>query len=97
VTPAGTKAFEEGRERTEHYSYENAARELSRQDLARFRSNARAWAYFQSSAPSYRKVALWWALSAKRPETREKRLGTLIADSAAGRKIRALDIGRTKA
>jgi len=97
VTPAGMKAFEEGHERTEHYSYENAPRELRGPDLARFKANAKAWAYFQSSAPSYRKVALWWALSAKRPETRERRLTTLISDSAAGRKIRAVDIGRKKA
>jgi uncharacterized protein YdeI (YjbR/CyaY-like superfamily) len=97
VTPAGSKAFEVGHRHTARYSYENAARELRGPDLARFRANANAWAYFQSSTPSYRKVALWWALSAKRPETRDKRLATLIADSAAGRKIRAVDIGRSKA
>jgi uncharacterized protein YdeI (YjbR/CyaY-like superfamily) len=97
VMPAGATAFEEGHERTEHYSYENAPRELTGSDRARFKANAKAWAYFQSSAPSYRKVALWWVLSAKRPETRARRLATLIADSAAGRKLRAVDIGRKKA
>jgi uncharacterized protein YdeI (YjbR/CyaY-like superfamily) len=96
LTPAGTKAFEEGHERTGHYSYENAPRELTGPGLARFRADAKAWAYFQSSAPSYRKVALWWVLSAKLPGTRERRLATLIADSAAGRKIGAVDIARKK-
>jgi uncharacterized protein YdeI (YjbR/CyaY-like superfamily) len=97
VAPMGAKAFEQGHELTAHYSYENAPRELTGPDLVRFKANARAWAYFQSSAPSYRKVVLWWVLSAKRPETRERRLATLIADSAAGRKIRAVDIGQKKA
>jgi uncharacterized protein YdeI (YjbR/CyaY-like superfamily) len=96
VTRTGTKAFEEGHERTGHYSYENAASELSGRDLTRFKANARAWTFFQSTAPSYRKVALWWVLSAKRAETRERRLGALIADSAAGRKVRAIDIGRKR-
>ena len=91
VAPAGVKAFESGHERTEKYSYENAPRELTGPDLARFKAKARAWAYFESSAPSYRKAALWWVLSAKRPETRERRLATLIADSAAQRKIGPLE------
>jgi uncharacterized protein YdeI (YjbR/CyaY-like superfamily) len=96
VAPAGTKAFEQGRERTQHYSYENAPRELEGADLVRFKANTKAWAFFQSSAPSYRKVALWWVLSAKRPETRARRLGTLIGDCAAGQKIRELDGKRKK-
>jgi uncharacterized protein YdeI (YjbR/CyaY-like superfamily) len=97
MTSAGTKAFKERREHTRHYSYENAPRELTGADLERFKADAKAWEYFQSCAPSYRKVALWWVLSAKRPETRQRRLATLIADSAAGRKIRALDRTRKKA
>jgi hypothetical protein len=35
-------------------------------------------------------------LSAKRPQRRARRLGTLIGDSAAGRKIRELDGKRKK-
>jgi len=97
VTPAGTKAFEEGRERTGHYSYENAASELSGRNLARFRANAKAWTFFRSTAASYRKVALWWVSSAKRAETRERRFIELITDSAAGRKVRVVDIGRKRA
>lgn len=97
VAPAGATAFERGHERTQHYSYENSARELEGADLARFKANTRAWAFFQASAPSYRKVALWWVLSAKRAETRERRLDTLIGDCAAGRRIGALDTKRKKA
>jgi len=34
-----------------------------------------------------RKAALWWVVNAKRAETRERRLATLIEDSAAGRRV----------
>ena len=46
-----------------------------------------AWDLFQGQAPSYRKAALWWVVNAKRAETRERRLATLIEDSAAGRRV----------
>jgi hypothetical protein len=35
----------------------------------------------------YRKAAIHWLVSAKRNETRERRLATLIAQSAAGRPV----------
>lgn len=96
AAPAGTAAFEQGHERTQHYSYENTPRQLEGADLARFEANTRAWAFFQASAPSYRRVALWWVLSARRPETRARRLSTLIADSARGLRIGVADPKRKK-
>ena len=56
----------------------------------RFRANHVAWEFFQAQAASYRKAAIWWVVSAKREETREKRLGALIDDSAAGRRVASL-------
>ncbi len=55
---------------------------------ATFRANAEAWAFFAAQAPSYRKVATFWVMSAQREKTRQKRLATQIKDSAAGRHIR---------
>ena len=55
-----------------------------------FRANRKAWAWFEAMPPSYRRPATWWVMSAKKEETRERRLATLIADSAAGRKIKPL-------
>ncbi len=46
-----------------------------------------AWAFFQAQPPGYRKLANWWITSAKKDETRQKRLARLIADSAAGKRI----------
>jgi uncharacterized protein YdeI (YjbR/CyaY-like superfamily) len=54
------------------------------------RANAKAWTFFSSRPPWYQRAATWWVASAKRPETRDKRLRTLIADSAAGRTVAPL-------
>jgi uncharacterized protein YdeI (YjbR/CyaY-like superfamily) len=87
MTEAGELAFEEGKERTDHYSYENAERSLSAEEEKRFRANKAAWKDFEGRPAGYRKMVLFWITSAKRPETRAKRLATLIEDSAAGRKV----------
>lgn len=69
------------------YSFERKAVSLDPRAAARFKANAKAWAFFESQAPWYRRVATHWVTSAKREETRERRLATLIHDSAAGRRI----------
>lgn len=53
----------------------------------RFRANVEAWAFFASQPPHYRRTATFWVVSAKQQATRERRLETPIADSAAGRRI----------
>src|SRR5687767_1619903 len=87
MTEAGERAFAGGKERTDHYSYENEERRLAPAEEQAFRANRKAWADFEGQPPGYRKMVLFWVTSARRPETRAKRLATLIADSEAGRKI----------
>jgi uncharacterized protein YdeI (YjbR/CyaY-like superfamily) len=89
MRPAGEAAFEARlADRTAIYSFEQPHDpELAPAEEARFRANEAAWAWFSAKAPSFRKQALHWVISAKRPETRERRLATLVADSAAGRPI----------
>ncbi|MGZ8998256.1 MAG: YdeI/OmpD-associated family protein [Allosphingosinicella sp.] len=94
MTEAGVRAFEENKGRTGVYTYENALKELTETETAQFRRNETAWADWEKRPPSYRKVALHWIASAKKAETRARRLATLIADSAAGRKLGTVDIGR---
>ena len=53
----------------------------------RLRSNARAWQYFESLAPSYRKAFVGWIDAAKRDETKERRIREAIRLLAAGRKL----------
>jgi uncharacterized protein YdeI (YjbR/CyaY-like superfamily) len=93
---AGVRAFEENKGRSGVYAYENAQAELTEAETAAFRANKAAWADWEKRPPGYRRVALHWINSAKKPETRERRLATLIEDSAAGRKIGAVDIARKK-
>jgi uncharacterized protein YdeI (YjbR/CyaY-like superfamily) len=69
------------------YAYENAPRELEPAYEKRFRANRKAWKYFNDQAPSYRRVAVYWVMSAKKEETRERRLSQLIDDSAEQRKL----------
>jgi uncharacterized protein YdeI (YjbR/CyaY-like superfamily) len=94
MKPAGVRAYEENKGRTGVYAYENAQAALAAGETARFRANEAAWADWERRPPGYRKVALHWIASAKKPETRARRFATLIADSAAGRKIGAVAIGR---
>lgn len=89
MTAAGLAAFEaRSDDRTAVYSYEQRkAATLDPDQGARFRRNAKAWEFFQAQAPWYRRAAVHWVVSAKREETRRKRLATLIGDSARGRRI----------
>ena len=89
--PAGLAAFE-GRDpsKANRYSFEQGEVRLAEPYEARFRENATAWDYFQGQPQSYRKPAIWWVMSAKKEETRERRLGILIADSEEGRRIASL-------
>lgn len=96
MTPAGVRAYEENKGRTGVYSFENELASLTEAETALFKRNKPAWADWEKRPPGYRKTVLHWLRSAKKPETRAKRLATLIEDSAAGRKIGPLDIGRKK-
>jgi uncharacterized protein YdeI (YjbR/CyaY-like superfamily) len=88
----GRAAFEKRDEKTsgvDSRARANAAftRELER----RFRASAKAWAFFQSRPPGYRHLATWYVMSAKKDETRERRLDTLIALCADGRLLPGLE------
>jgi len=96
MTPAGEAAFEAGTNDRSHYSYEAEARELAPDEIERFKANAKAWADWEGRPAGYRKVALHWVTSAKKPETRARRLATLIGDSAQGRKIGGVEIARKR-
>ncbi|HVE69238.1 MAG TPA: YdeI/OmpD-associated family protein [Solirubrobacteraceae bacterium] len=91
MRPAGVRAFEARTpERTGVYSYERAAARLSPEADARLRADAPAWEFFSRQPPSYRRTAIHWVTSAKREETRARRLDQLIADSRAGLRIEPL-------
>ena len=93
MTPAGERAFAENEGKRGVYAYERPLAALTAEEESDFRANAAGWAHWENRPPGYRKVVLNWVTSAKKPETRARRLATLIEDSAAGRNVGAYDIG----
>jgi uncharacterized protein YdeI (YjbR/CyaY-like superfamily) len=88
MTDAGRAAFALRREdRTGVYSAENPLAEIDESPL---RADPAAWEFWQKQPPSYRKAVAHWVTSAKRPETRTKRMAELVADCAAQRRIKSM-------
>jgi uncharacterized protein YdeI (YjbR/CyaY-like superfamily) len=85
----GRKAFEARRpKKAGTYSYEQRYEVKLPPELERrFRARTKAWTWFQDQSASYRSTALYWVMSAKKQETRGRRLATLIEDSAAGQRV----------
>ena len=89
MRPAGLAAFEaRDPERTAIYTYERGEATWDADALAQFKATPGAWEWFDGQSTSYKRNAAYWVLSAKRAETKARRLATLIEDSAAGRRIK---------
>jgi uncharacterized protein YdeI (YjbR/CyaY-like superfamily) len=91
MTPAGERVYERDKHRSGLYSYENDLKELTAEEEKRFRKNKAAWADWERRPAGYRKSVLGWITSAKKPETRAKRMGEIIAVSADGRRLPQYD------
>ncbi|MDR3610561.1 MAG: YdeI/OmpD-associated family protein [Ignavibacteriaceae bacterium] len=74
------------------YSYERKIVKLDKQYEEIFKTHENAWEYFLSQPPSYQKVASQWIMSAKKEETRQRRLNILIKDSANGRRLAVITL-----
>ena len=91
VTPAGLKVFAaRNPAKCGVYAFENAAQKFAAADERKFRADKRAWDFFQQQAPWYRRTAIHWVLTAKREETRARRLAQLISDSRDARRLKQL-------
>jgi uncharacterized protein YdeI (YjbR/CyaY-like superfamily) len=88
MMPAGVAAYNaKDEKRAGVYSFERERAELEPAMKKRFRQDLRAWKFFESQPPYYRRIAAWWIISAKRDETREKRLAQLIAVSGKEQRL----------
>ena len=90
---AGLSAFgkREG-DRSAIYAYEQRkTAKLPAEFEKEFRRDTRAWSFFEAQAPWYRRTSTYWVISAKKEETQQKRLATLIACSARKKKIPQLE------
>ena len=92
MQPAGGRAFEaRADENSAIYAYEQRQHPTLEPALERkFKTSKRAWQFFQAQPPGYRKLATWWVVSAKKEETRLKRLAVLMEDCANGRRLAQL-------
>ena len=91
MTGAGEAAYERDKHRSGVYSYDKPVASLTAKEEALFRKTKAAWADWEKRPAGYRLSALGWITSAKRTETRAKRLAELIGVSAEGRRLPQYD------
>jgi uncharacterized protein YdeI (YjbR/CyaY-like superfamily) len=87
MAPAGLDAFRKRDRKKVGYSYEERPAGLNGSYAKALKANARAYDFFRRQPPGYRRTVSFWVLSAKREETRLRRLAQLIKDCAAGRRV----------
>jgi uncharacterized protein YdeI (YjbR/CyaY-like superfamily) len=89
MKPAGIHLFNI---RSDAQGYTSADKNvpLAKEYEEQIKTNQPAWLFLNNLAPSYKRDSIWWVMSAKKEETRLKRLGILISSSEAGLKIPAL-------
>jgi uncharacterized protein YdeI (YjbR/CyaY-like superfamily) len=82
MTPAGLKAFHRRKEsNSKKAAFEQKNVKLSLKFERLFKTNTKAYTYFETKSPSYKKQCIWWVMSAKQNSTRERRLNILIESS----------------
>ena len=91
MTPEGVRAYEENKHKSGVYSYEKPLASLEAAEEKLIRKDEAAWSDWEKRPLGYRRSVLNWITTAKRPETRAKRLATLIECSAKGEKIPGYD------
>lgn len=88
MAPAGLAAYaKRSPERSGIYSFERQTAQFDPEQERTFRKQKKAWEFFETQPKGYRQVTTNYVTSAKRPETRERRLADLIACSAKGERI----------
>ncbi len=91
MLPEGLEAFEKRKDsRSKIYAYEQKDVKLDKEFEKIFKANKKAWEYFQSQPPSYKKQTIWGIINAKQESTKIKRLNELIKDSESHQHIKRL-------
>ena len=88
MQPAGLAAFARRTEaRSRVYTYERDLQQLDKLLEKKFRANKKAWDFFESQPPYYRKLMTGWLNSGKAEETRLRRLEKLMASCEMGKRM----------
>jgi uncharacterized protein YdeI (YjbR/CyaY-like superfamily) len=81
---AGKAAWDARTQGVAGYSYESKdAAALTSREERLIQADAKAWNFWQARPPGYRKTVAHWIASAKKPETRARRLEILIRSCQA--------------
>jgi len=82
MTSAGLLAYKKRDEKKSRQASFEQKQILLRKDYEnKLKGSNNAWSYFSLQPPSYKKQVIWWIMSAKKEETRLKRLRILIESS----------------
>ena len=88
MKPAGIAAFEKCTDsHSKVYSFENDPKMLTPEFEKLFKSNNKAWEFFNSQPPGYKKLNIFRIMSAKQEKTQLSRLEKLIEASESGKRI----------
>lgn len=94
MRPPGIKAFEQmDEDNAKKASYERKNIELKKEYEDKIKENEEAWAFFQELAPGYTRTSVHWVMSAKKEDTRQRRLKILIESCEEGKKVPPLRYG----
>jgi uncharacterized protein YdeI (YjbR/CyaY-like superfamily) len=95
MMPSGLQVFHKRDERkAAQSSYERELGRLEPALDATLRANQKASSFFDAQPPGYRKTVIAWVMSAKKAETRARRLAHLTERSASGARIDLLNPNR---
>ena len=85
---AGLEAFKlRKEEKSGIYSHEKEPAKLTSDYENKFKTNKKAWDFFEKQATSYKKVMIHWIMSAKQEKTQISRLEKTISESENGKRI----------
>jgi uncharacterized protein YdeI (YjbR/CyaY-like superfamily) len=98
MADAGMRAFDARvPERTGVYSHDSGRAHFTPDLEQRFRAHTAAWDFWNRQPPGYRRQMTWWVVSAKRDETRMRRMDALIAQHATGERMDLLHLPKLSA
>lgn len=88
MKPEGRSVYDTRKDtNSKGYSYETQIKDLTAAYEKQFKANKKAWEYFISIAPGYRRLAIHRVMEAKQEKTRLSRLQKLVADCEANKKF----------
>ena len=91
---AGLAAYA-ARSKSRTYTHETPQK-LARAYMRQLKANAKAWDFFETQPPYFKRTAAGWIMSARREETRQRRLDELIGAAVRGQRPKPFILPRAE-